>query len=168
MELTGLYLIEDYRKHPERYFPLMDHTEEMPPRNEFGEENLGWNVGMLDSRRPYFLECWRAFKAIIFTVYVSSQGIEDMTARELDAWLQDIEYYTYYPGVSPEPRLGRMTDPQGNEFFFMTVVADEDEGILRIEDYVIRPWTVLNKFNQEYYAKEPLDKRQETDLTNHR
>ena len=56
MVLSGLELIKAYRANPDHYLPMIDHREEVPGRNEYGEVNIGWNAGLLDATRPYFVE----------------------------------------------------------------------------------------------------------------
>lgn len=51
--------LAQYRSHPEGRYPMCSHQFQVfPQRNEFGDVNIGWNCGMLDGTRPYFLECW--------------------------------------------------------------------------------------------------------------
>ena len=57
MKLEGLDLIKEVRANRERYLPMIDHTEEVPRRNEYGDVNIGWNAGLLEPNRPYFVEC---------------------------------------------------------------------------------------------------------------
>ncbi len=52
MKFEGLDLIKEVRANPERYLPMVDHTEEVPRRNEYGDVNIGWNAGLLEESRP--------------------------------------------------------------------------------------------------------------------
>ena len=54
MKLEGLALIKDYRKNPDKYLPAIDHTEEVPAVNEYGERNIGWYAGLLEENRIFF------------------------------------------------------------------------------------------------------------------
>ena len=41
MKLEGLDLIKEVRANPDRYLPMVDHTEKVPRRNEYGDVNIG-------------------------------------------------------------------------------------------------------------------------------
>lgn len=105
MKLEGLELIKELRLHPENYLPAVDHTEEVPAVNEYGERNIGWNAGLLEENRPFFVENWCADGITMLTIYVSKRGIEDKTPEELMQWFQDIGYLSPRKDNEPEVRV---------------------------------------------------------------
>ena len=78
-DLSGLELVKACREHPERYYPMRDHTEQVSRRDKFGDSNIGWYAGLLDENRPFFAECWASDGITMLTIFVSVKGIEDRT-----------------------------------------------------------------------------------------
>ena len=147
--LSGLELIKSYRTNPDRYLPMLDHTEEVPGRNEYGEVNIGWNAGLLEENRPYFAECWAVDQMTMLTINVSAKGIEEKTAEEIDQWFQNIGYYSYRGDKRYPATIRKEKYPNGEEFFIINLlVGAEDEPAL-IDGAPILPWSVLNKYNRE-------------------
>lgn len=149
-KLKGLDLIKAYRAHPDDYLPLLDHTEQMPDMNDYGEVNIGWYAGMLDEKRPFFVECWAVEGITTVTLFVSTTGIEDKTPEELDQWFQDIGYYRQKKAEPNPPTVGKFTSRRdGNEYFSINVgLAVEDEPAY-LEGAPIIPWSVLNEYNSK-------------------
>ena len=150
MKLSGLELIKDYREHPEKYLPMIDHTGQTPERNEYGEVNIGWNAGLLEENRPFFVECWTVDHITMLTIYVSAKGIENKTPDELDRWFQDIAYYSYRDTGEDygPPEVRTFTNPQKDEFFSINIGVGVDEEPALIEGALIKPWSVLNEYNR--------------------
>ena len=154
MKLSGLELIKAYRENPDNYLPMIDHKEEVPRRNEYGEVNIGWNAGLLEENRPYFAECWSADQITTLTIYVSSKGIREKTAEELDRWFQDIGYYRYKDADYGPAYVMPFENPDGNEFFMISVTVGIDDEPARITGAPVIPWSVLNEYNRETRGKE--------------
>ena len=147
--LSGMELIKAYRANPDYYLPMIDHTEEMPERNEYGENNIGWNAGLLEETRPYFVECWAVDQISMLTIYVSAKEIEKKTAKELEQWLQDVGYFRYRDDKYSPAKVETIKDPDGNEFFVISIaVGIEDEPAL-INGAPIISWKVLNEYNRK-------------------
>lgn len=149
MVLSGLELIKAYRANPGHFLPMIDHREEVPGRNKYGEVNIGWNAGLLEENRPYFAECWAADHITTLTIYVSAKGIEDKTAEELDRWFQDIGYFRYRDAGYAPAYVMSFKRPDGNEFFMISVTVGIDDEPARIDGAPIIPWRVLNEYNRE-------------------
>lgn len=147
--LSGLDLIKAYREHPERYLPMPDHPGQMPKINEYGEVNLGWNAGLLEENRPFFVECWAWEHITMLTFYASTRGIEDLSGEDILALIQDSGYFCFREGVQQSPQYDTFSDRQGGEFFSMTITVGIDEEPLQITGAPIKPWAVLNAFNRE-------------------
>ena len=94
MLLTGLEMIMDYRRNPEKYLPMFDHTWLIPSKNEYEEINIGWNAGLLDDDRPYFVECWAVDQLTSLTFFLSTKGIEDKSPESLAQCFIDVGYFT--------------------------------------------------------------------------
>ena len=147
--LSGMDLIKAYRANPDHYLPMIDHTEEVPGRNEYGEYNIGWNAGLLDATRPYFVECWAVDQITMLTIYVSAEGIEEKTAAELDQWLQDVGYFSYLDKKYWPAEVKTFENQDGNEFFAISItVGIEDEPAL-ITGAQILSWSKLNEYNRK-------------------
>jgi len=153
MELTGLNLVKDYRAHPEKYLPMIDHTEHVPRRNEYGDVNIGWNAGLLEENRPYFVECWAADGITMLTIFISTRGIEDKTPDELTKWFLDIGYFSFVDGGYQTAEIGTFTNPEGNTFFSINIAVGVEDEPARIEGAQIYPWSVLNSFNKTEFAE---------------
>ena len=152
MKLSGLELIKSYRANPEHYLPMLDRTEEVPSKNEYGEVNIGWNAGLLEENRPYFAECWAVDHITSLTIYVSTKGIEEMTAEEMDRRFQDIGYYSYRDKDHKKPFLDKF-NWHGNEFFTFNITVGVDEEPALIDGALICPWSILNDYNRETLAE---------------
>ena len=149
-KLKGLGLIKAYRAHPEDFLPLLDHTDQMPDRNEYGDVNIGWYAGMMDEKRPFFVECWANDGITIITLFVSTIGIEDKTPEELDQWFQDIGYYRQKDAKSNQPSVLKYTYKRdGKEYFSINVSVGIEDEPAYIEGAPIFPWSMLNEYNSK-------------------
>ena len=149
MLLSGLELIKAYRADPDRYLPMIDHKEQMPGRNEYGEVNIGWNAGLLEENRPYFAECWAVDQMTMLTICVSARGIEDKTPEEIDLWFQDAGYYSYRGEKKYPAKVRREKYPNGDEFFIVNLLVGEEGEPALIDGAPVIPWSVLNEYNRE-------------------
>lgn len=155
MKLTGLDLIKAYRNDPGKYFPVPDRTGQTPSVDEYGEHNIGWNAGLLEDSRPYFVECWAVDQITMLTFYCSTGGIKDKTEAELLQMLLDTGYFRFVNGDERSCSPSTFSDRQGNEYYSITVTVGVDEEPSRIEGAPIIPWSVLNEYNKEAAGKEP-------------
>jgi hypothetical protein len=148
MKLEGLDLIKEVRANPDRYLPMVDHTEEVPHRNEYGDVNIGWNAGLLESNRPYFVECWAADGITMLTIFVSTKGIEQKTPDELTRWFLDIGYFSFTDGGYQTAEIGTFTNPEGAEFFSINIAVGVGDNPALIDGAPIYPWKTLNEYNR--------------------
>jgi hypothetical protein len=146
-ELTGLDLIKEYRENPGKYLPMTDHRGQVPGRNEYGEINIGWNAGLLEKNRPYFVECWAADQSTYITIFVSTKGIENKSPEEMEQWFQDIGYFRYRGDKHYAAEVRRFGHPDGNEFFSINIVVGEEDEPALIDGAPIKPWSILNEYN---------------------
>ena len=149
-KLKGMDLIKAYRKYPEQFLPLLDHTDQMPGRNEYDEVNIGWYAGMMDEKRPFFVECWATDGITMITLFVSTTGIEDKTPEEIDQWFQDIGYYSYKEAGHNPPRVDKcIYKRDGNEYYTVNVCVGVEDEPAYIEGAPIISWSVLNEYNSK-------------------
>ena len=149
MDLSGLELVKAYREHPEQYYPMRDHTEQVPRRDKFGDINIGWYAGLLEENRPFFADCWAADHITWIAIHVSSKGIEGKTAEELSRWFQDIRYFRFNDDNPSPPNVTTYKKPNGDEFYMMTLCVGIDDEPALITGAPIIPWSVLNEYNRE-------------------
>jgi hypothetical protein len=57
--------LEEYREHPEKYLPMTENAWKHYEKADYGTEwyddpwyNLGWDAGLAEGNRPYFMLCW--------------------------------------------------------------------------------------------------------------
>ena len=147
-ELKGLEFVKAYREHPERYYPMRDHTEQVPRRDKFGDINIGWYAGLLDENRPFFAECWASDGITMLTIFVSVKGIEDKTPEELDEWLRRIGYFSYKNEDHGTAEVILFKTPENEEFFSVNICVGVEDRPALIDGAPLLPWSVLNDFNR--------------------
>ena len=152
--LSGLELIKDYRKNPERYLPMIEHKEEVPARNEYGEHNIGWNAGLLEENRPFFVECWAVDQMTMLTICVSARGIEEKSPEEMDQWFQNVGYYSYKGEKKHPAHIEKVRYPNGEEYFINNLLVGAEDEPAQINGAPILPWSVLNEFNRKTSKKQ--------------
>ncbi len=152
--MTGIDFIREYRKNSKKYLPLISHERnQFESRTEEGEVNIGWNCGFI-GLRPYFYEVWAVDGITMLTIYISTKGIENYTAKDLERMLIDeAKIYSKKEGYE-EAGVVKIDDIDGNEFFSINVcVGMEDEPTL-IDGGAIYSYIFLNELNGKtsYYT----------------
>ena len=138
------------RTRPEDYLPLVDHARKFfESRSEWGEVNIGWNVGLLEGNRPWFAECWAEDGITVLTYYLSTAGIENKNRRQLIAVLEKAGIVKF---ADPQGRryteVIKHTDGKGDEFFAVNVVAGtEDASFLTADSGLVFGFDELNRYN---------------------
>ena len=148
MKLEGLALIKDYRKNPDKYLPAIDHTEEVPAVNEYGERNIGWYAGLLEENRIFFAENWCVDHITMLTIFVSTKGIKDKTEEELIQWFQDIGYISFRNGNEPAIGVNTFKTKSGDEFYSINITVGIDDEPAQIDGAPVYGWAVLNEYNR--------------------
>ena len=143
--LIGMDLIRAYDKHLENFLPMNKPANEVPPRNEYDETNIGWYAGLLDEKRPFFAECWAVDGITVLTMFVSTLGIENETPEELEQRFLDRGYYRKKEGADRAPAV-RTFAADGNEFYSINVTVGVDDEPAVIEGAYILSWNVYNKY----------------------
>ena len=150
--LSGLDLIKAYRDDPGKFFPMVDHPGQMPAVNTYGEKNLGWNAGIINGNRPWFVECWDWEGLTMLTFYISSEGLENLSAEDLSEMLQETGYYRENDPVRKH-EVQTFNDRSGNGFYSLTVRVSYGEDVF-IEGGNIYRWELLNEYNAATLGKD--------------
>ena len=145
--------LEEYRTHPEKYLPMTDHAWKQFEKVDYGENwyddpwyNLGWDAGLAEGNRPYFLECWATCGITMLTYFVSMKGIEDASKEDLVRMLTEARLFRVVNPEGPGTAVMKFEDDHGNEFYSINVtVGVEDE--LYVEGGRWYPFGPLNEYN---------------------
>ena len=150
------------RNNPEKYLPITDHAWKVFPKKTEGDEwcdpeyNLGWDAGLLDGNRPYFLECWATCGITMLTYFVSTKGIEDASTEDLVRMLTEAGLFRVVNPEGPGTAVMKFEDDHGNEFYSINVtVGVEDE--LYVEGGRWYPFGPLNEYNSRKMKGEKPD-----------
>ena len=152
-------MLNMFRLNPEKFLPIVDHAwKEFPDRDDGTEwyddpqYNIGWDTGLLDGNRPYFLEGWATCGITMLTYFVSTIGIEDATTEELVKKLTDARLFRLYDPEHPRTSVMKFEDDNGNEFFSINVtVGIEDETYL--DGGTVYSYKPLNEHNRKKKEK---------------
>ena len=111
-----------YRDNEDYYLPMAAQARgKIGDQNSYGDWNLGWDCGFI-GRRPYFADWWASEGVSMITVYLSTDGIEDYKAEDLERLLiQEAGLYKKMPGNEYLPETPRFVDEKGNEFFSINI-----------------------------------------------
>ncbi len=150
--MQGIEILKKYKSGETNWLPLISSAYRIvQSRDENGDVNIGWNAGLIDDNRPFYCECWATEGITMLTLYVSTEGIEDYDAVQLEKLFTDIGYYKPKEGneVKNSKGLMKFTDNNNNEFFSFNVVVGIDDEPAQITGASIYPFSILNKFNSE-------------------
>ena len=125
----GIAFLQEYRAHPERFLPLIDHQYRLFDKWADEESrNLCWDAGIYEDNRPYFAECWSLYTTTVMTVFISSKGMPpDADQRH---FLVEFIRNGLIAGLSseqPHIEVQTVADDTGNEFFSVNLVLGDDE-----------------------------------------
>ena len=148
-----LQFLQVCREHPDKYLPLIDHSWKQFPDKDPGENwyddpeyNIGWDAGLLEGNRPYFLECWATCGITMLTYFVSTSGIEQCKKEDLLRMLENAGLFRILDPDDPRTEVNTYTDDSGNEFFSINIVCGDEDNTY-IEGGKIYPFPQLNEFN---------------------
>ena len=83
----------------------------------------------------------------VLTIYVSADGIEDISPEELEKMVQESGYYSYVePGHKASVKT--ITNNKGDTFFALDITVGIDEDPSWINGGKIYGWAVLNEYNR--------------------
>lgn len=155
----ALRLLAEIRENPDRFLPMADHAWKVFPAVDEGENwyddpqrNIGWDAGLLEGNRPYFMECWAMCGVTMLTYFVSAEGIGDMTKEALAGMLQDAGLFRILDPENPRTAVMEFTDGSGNKFLSVNITAGNEE-----DTYVsggrMFSFASLNRFNSKKEEK---------------
>ena len=146
-------LLNMFRLNPDQFLPVADHAWKVFPEEDCGTEwyddkevNIGWDTGLLEPDRPYFMECWATCGITMLTYFVSTKGIEDASTEDLVRMLTEAGLFRVVDPKGPGTMVMKFEDDHGNEFYSINVtVGVEDE--LYVEGGRWYPFGPLNEYN---------------------
>lgn len=151
--------LEEYRTHPAKYLPLTDHAWKTFERVDYGDGeyddpwyNLGWDAGLLEGNRPYFLEGWATCGITLLTYFVSTEGIGEYGMPELLAMLEKAKLVKILDPSDPRTEVKKYVDDHGREFFSINIVVGDEEGTY-VSGGKIYPFATLNEYNKDRTAE---------------
>ena len=126
----GIEFLREYREHPERFQPLIDH--QYRHFDEWADEdsrNMCWDVGIFQDNCPYFTECWKIFTTTVMTVFVSVKGVswEPNTVNILVEFIRNGLIAGLSSAEQVHIETARFTDGMNNEFVSFNLVLGKDE-----------------------------------------
>lgn len=155
--MDGIDFLRLYRKNPQNYLPMISHYKWIFPErveDEYNSQvNIGWNCGLIDEKRPYFCELWAQSGITMLTVFLSSNGIEEMNAEQVNALLEHAHVYHRLDSTEL-PHVMQFSDTDGNPYFSVNAwVGVEDEPARISNDSVFYPFYPLNELNKRSNRK---------------
>lgn len=151
--------LEEYREHPEKYLPLTDHAWKHFEKVDYGTDwrddpwyNLGWDAGLLEGNRPYFMICWATCGITMVTYYVSTEGIGEYGVPELLAMLEKAKLVKVLDPSRPRTDILKFEDGSGKEFFSVNIVCGNEEGICA-KGGTSYSFAALNRYNRNREKK---------------
>lgn len=151
--MKGIDAIREYRDNKDKYLPLIDHEKKhFQSRSYYSDGhgydvNIGWNCGFVGNR-PYFYECWATEGITMVTVFISTIGLEDASAKDLEKLLiDDAKIYTPVEGYSSPTVVPTFTDSNGNTFYSVNICVGVEDHPAVIDGALIYSFSELNKFN---------------------
>ena len=148
--MKGLEVLKKFKTGESGWLPLIDYAYSViPPKNEYGEVNIGWNAGILENKRLFFSVCWATDGITMLTMYLSAKGIEDYTGPQIEKLFVDLGYYKPKPGheCNSSGGLLKFSDKNGNKFFSFNVVVGVEDEPAEIEGGNIYSLSLLNEHN---------------------
>lgn len=127
--------LEECRAHPEKYLPMADHAWKQYEDVDYGENwyddpwyNRGWDAGLLEGNRPYFMIGWATCGITMATYYVSSEGIAEHGAQELLDMLEKAKLVKVSDRSRPRTDIMKWKDGSGKEFFSVNIAIGDENG----------------------------------------
>ena len=151
-----LAFLKEIREDPGRYLPITEKAWNIFPKKDCGTEwyddpeyNIGWDAGLLEGNRPYFLECWATCGITMLTYFVSSAGMKRAGKKKLIRLLEDAGLLKILDPHNPRTSVMEFTEESGNSFYSVNIVAGDEEHIYT-DGGCFFPYEPLNEFNREH------------------
>ena len=129
-QAQGIAFLKEYRAHPEKFLPLIDHQyRHFDKWADEESRNLCWDAGIYDGNCPYFAECWSIFIHTVMTVFISQKRIPPEADQKY--FLVEFIRNSLIGGITTTAELhieiATVTDDAGNEFYSVNLVLGNDE-----------------------------------------
>ena len=147
-----LAFLEDYLNNKDKYLPLHDRTWRIAGNvDEDGAFNLGWDVGLIGTNRPYLAEYWSDGVRML-TFFISKEGMEDYSEEQLYKMIDDAGLVRYFGTADHSGNcIKKIIDKSGNEFFSINILAGmDDENNIWFD--IESDYSRLNDFNRKHRA----------------
>lgn len=158
-------MLSVFRLNPDRFLPVIDHAWKVFPAVDRGtdgmddpEYNLGWDTGLLDAERPYFMEGWATNGITMLTYFVSTSGMEKAAADEVVIMLTEAGLFRFLNQEKKPVSVLKYEDDHGNEFFSVNVVAGKDDELF-VSGGIMYPYAPLNEYNRRKFGKVEKDEQ---------
>ena len=110
--------LQEYLDHPENYLPIVDHAWKVfPDYSSLGDLNFGWDAGLIGKNRPYFCECWSGDGLTVRTYFVSREGIESYSIKDLEEMMEREKIAWYIGPRMHKTSVAFFADAYDNEFY---------------------------------------------------
>ena len=145
-ENKGMDFIREYASAPERYLPL--HSDWKGRAKEEGidpedqDTDYGWSAGSIGNR-PWFLEYWGRWGIEMITVYLSADGMEEVSAADLDRMMEENGIWRAKAGAKYGPEMETVTDSDGTRFYSISRAAKVDEKCMLEAHAPLHRWEEL-------------------------
>lgn len=109
-------------------YPKPDRSDATPNFSKSAENDVldvGWAEGVLSDGRPYRLECWCQDQVTSVTIFVSSQGLEQLDQKGVEDFLER-EQLVRFPSEKRFANAMPFRDPSGNDMLAINVVVGDD------------------------------------------
>lgn len=151
----GIRFLEEYREHPEKYLPLTEQAWEHYEKVDYGEDpyddpwyNIGWNAGLLEGNRPYFMILWATCGITMLTYHVSAEGIGEYGVPEMLAMLEKAGLVKIPDPSRPRTSVRVFPDDSGKEFFSVNICVGDEDGTYASGGKAYS-FASLNRFNRD-------------------
>ena len=152
--------LEEYREHPENYLPLTGNAWKQVEKVDYGENwyddpwyNLGWDAGLLEGNRPYYMMCWATCGITILTYFISTEGIGEYGVPELLAMLEKAGLVKVLDPSSPRTSVRTFKEDGGKAFFSVNITVGDEEGTY-VSGGTMYPFAPLNRYNRNREKEE--------------
>lgn len=151
----ALGLLEEIRVDPGKYLPLVDHAWQEFPAVDYGENwyddpwyNIGWDAGLLEGKRPYFLECWSTCGITMLTYFVSAEGLGRYGQKKAVKLLEEAGLFRILDPENPRTSVMEFRDGSGRRFYSVNVAVGDENGTYAAGGRC-RPFSALNRYNRK-------------------
>ena len=107
-----------------------------------------WDAGLLEGKRPYFLECWSTCGVTMLTYFVSAEGLGRYGQKKAVKLLEDAGLFRILDPENPRTSVMEFRDGSGRRFYSVNVALGDENGTYAAGG---RCWafSALNRYNRK-------------------